>query len=159
MPHRRSLHLIDSLFPSRYDSVMRVGTFTILTCSIFLLVGCQNNIFQPQADAPRAMKDVPAVRLNFRYEPDVPQPAAGANKASGEERNAAVQSDFDVARPQELLDRVLSSPDKKHVLAIYHRVTDIQSEFRLDMYSPDGKLLRKLTSRWCSLATETETGF
>ena len=46
----------------------------------------------------------------------------------------------------ETLDRTLASPDKKRVAAIYHRVTDMAAEYRLDMYTADGKLLKKLTS-------------
>ena len=114
--------------------------------SVLLIVGCQNNIFQPQSAPPPALRDVPAVRLNFRYEADVPAPALDPGKAAADERNATVQSDFDANRPQELLDRTLTSPDKKRVVAIYHRITDTQAEFRLDMYTSDGKLLKKLTS-------------
>ena len=120
-------------------------TLTALVACVLLLSGCERNIFQQAPTAPPPMNAVPAVRLNFRYEPDVPAPSGDA-KAAAEERNAAVQADFDAARPQEMLDRTLVSPDKKHVLAAYHRVTDAPAEYRLDMYSPEGKLLKKLTS-------------
>ena len=120
-------------------------TLTALVAGVLLLSGCERNIFQQAPTAPPPMNAVPAVRLNFRYEPDVPAPS-GDVKAAAEERNAAVQADFDAARPQEMLDRTLLSPDKKHVLAVYHRVADAPSEFRLDMYLPEGKLLKKLTS-------------
>jgi hypothetical protein len=63
-----------------------------------------------------------------------------------EERSAAVQNDFDSNRPQELLERTITSPDKKRVVAVYHRLTDVPSEFRLDMYTAEGQLLRKMTS-------------
>lgn len=121
--------------------------FTIVL--IFVIItfsGCERNIFKSETAASRALRDVSAVRLNFRYEPDVPGPSDAAATAKGDERNAAAQSDFDANRPQEILDRTLISPDKKRVLAIYHRVTDLPDEYRLDMYSPDGKLLKKLTS-------------
>lgn len=120
-------------------------TLTALVACVLLLSGCERNIFQQAPTAPPPMNAVPAVRLNFRYEPDVPAPSGDA-KAAAEERNAAVQADFDAARPQEMLDRTLVSPDKKHVLAAYHHVSDAPAEFRLDMYSPEGKLLKKLTS-------------
>lgn len=110
-----------------------------------LLSGCQNNIFQKENAPAPAMRDVPAVRLNYRYEADVPAPAADATKTA-EERNAAVQSDFDANRPMELLDRTLVSPDKKHILAVYHHLSDILSEYRLDMYSPEGVAQKRLTS-------------
>lgn len=114
--------------------------------SVLLIIGCQNNIFQPQNTSTHtALREVPAVRLNFKYEADVPGPTLDPAKAA-EERNPAVQSDFDAGRPQETLDRTLTSPDKKRVVAIYHRITDLAAEYRLDMYTPDGKLLKKLTS-------------
>ena len=118
-----------------------------LLSSILLFAACQNNIFRPQnAVTPTALRGTPAVRLNFKYEPDVPAPTLDPAKASADERNAATQSDFDSNRPLETLDRTLTSPDKKRVVAVYHRVTDMGAEFRLDMYTPDGKLLKKLTS-------------
>lgn len=114
--------------------------------SISLNFGCQNNIFQPANTAPPAMREVPSVRLNFKYEADVPAPAIDISKSASEERNAAVQSDFDSNRPLELLDRTIFSPDKKRIVVVYHRISDVQSEYRLDMYSPDGTLQKKLTS-------------
>lgn len=123
---------------------LRRLTATALLGSFVLLGGCQKNIFQPQMVAPITMRDVPSLRLNYRYEADVPAPT-DEKKDAAEDRNGAVQADFDQNRPQELLDKTILSPDKKRVLAIYHRIEDVQSEFRLDMYAPDGKLLRKIT--------------
>ena len=91
------------------------------------------------------MKDVAAVRLNYRYEADVPPPDLTKDVAK-EERNAAVQGDFDANRPQEVLDKTLASPDAKRVLAVYHKAGDMPAEFRLDMYTADGRLLKKITS-------------
>jgi len=94
--------------------------------------------------ATSSLSQVPAVRLNFRYEADVPGPS-DLPPSNIEERNAAIQADFDQNRPQEVLDKTLTSPDKKHVAAVYHRVNDIASEFRIDMYEPGGRLTRKVT--------------
>jgi hypothetical protein len=93
-----------------------------------------------------SLRETPSVRLNFRYEGDVPAPTLDAARSADVERNPAIQSDFDTNRPQELVDRTLTSPDAKHVAVVYHRVTDVQAEFRLDIYTPDGKLLKKVTS-------------
>jgi hypothetical protein len=106
--------------------------------------GCQKSIFQSPTVAPASLRDVPALRLNFRFESDVPAPPENQNTQS-EERNAAVQADFDQNRQQELLDKTILSPDKQRVLAVYHSLSDQPAEFRLDMYSPDGKLVRKIT--------------
>jgi hypothetical protein len=96
-------------------------------------------------EAPTTLGQVPAVRLNFRYEPDVPAPTEAA-KTDADERNAAVQSDFDQNRAQEVLDKTIAAPDGKHVVALYHRLGDLPAEFRLDMYGDDGKVMRKMTA-------------
>lgn len=119
---------------------------SLLLLPLLLLAGCESQIFQGQKPQPVTIGSVPAVRLNFRYEPDVPPPAADPNLQAVEDRNEAVQADFDNSRPQEILDKTIPSPDKKRIAVVYHKVTDYSSEYRLDMYSSDGKLLRKMTS-------------
>ena len=112
--------------------------------SLLIFSGCQRGVFQSPPVAPTTLRDVPSLRLNFRFETDVPAPTVN-QPAQTEERNIAVQADFDQNRTQESLDKTLTSPDKQRVLAIYHRAGDLPSEFRLDMYSADGKLLRRIT--------------
>lgn len=109
-----------------------------------LATGCQKNVLQPESSGPTALKQVPAVRLNYRYEPDVPPPEVAAAPAAP--RNTAVQAHFDQNRTQEILDSTLTSPDGAKVLAVYHNVADLPSEFRLDMYTADGQLLRRITA-------------
>ena len=94
---------------------------------------------------PTALRDVPALRLNYRFEPDVPAPDAANETEQIEERSPAVQADFDQNRPQQFLNKTIFSPNKKRILAIYHQVGDLPNEFRLDMYSAEGALLRKIT--------------
>lgn len=118
-----------------------VGLFV----AALIFSGCQSgNLKSPLGNAPKTLRDVPALRLNFRFETDVPAPNVTAT-IQNEERNVAVSQDFDNNRASESLDKTLTSPDKQRVLAIYHLPTDLPSEFRLDMYSADGKLLRKIT--------------
>src|SRR6185503_3352049 len=89
---------------------------------------------------------VPAVRLNFRYEGDVPAPQTDQQNAP-EERNQAVQADFDNGRPQdELLDKTISSANKQNILAVWHRAGDADGEFRLDMYDAAGHMQKRLTA-------------
>ena len=124
---------------------MRFAAKFLLVASLSTLIGCQRNAAPPPTvNLPKTLRDVPALRLNFRFESDVPAPTINQPSQS-EERNPAVQADFDVNRPQEQLDRILTSPDKLRILAVYHRTGDLPSEFRLDMYSPEGKLLRKIS--------------
>lgn len=125
---------------------MRI-TFIILFATLaFGLSSCSRDTGNSAngTAAPSSLSEVSAVRLNFRYEPDVPGPTDQPS-ANAEEHNAAIQSDFDQNRPSEVLDKTLTSPDKKRVAAVYHRVSDVPSEFRIDMYEPEGKLIRKIT--------------
>ena len=121
--------------------------FLIITISIFLLssFGCQKANIVQQSSAPTALRDIQALRLNYRFEPDIPAPDAANETAPIEERNAALQADFDQNRPQEFLDRTITSPNKQRILAVYHQIDDLPSEFRLDMYSAEGGKLRKIT--------------
>ncbi len=118
----------------------------ILTIICFLaLTACQRSVFESPTVAPATLKDVPAQRLNFRFEADVPPPTDPNQKPPTEERNAAIQNDFDTNRPLEILIKTLLSPDKNKVLVVYSKAADTPNEFRLDMYSPDGKILRHIT--------------
>jgi Tol biopolymer transport system component len=123
---------------------MRVITIFFIIGSV-VLTSCQKSIFESPAVSPASLRDVPAVRLNYRFESDVPAPPEATQAAKTEERNAAVQADFDQNRPQEMVDKTVLSPDKQRVLAVYHRIDDVQNEFRLDMYAADGKLLKRIT--------------
>ena len=119
-----------------------LGT-TIAALSV-ILGACGNDGGGNTASGPSSLKQVPAVRLNYRYEADVPPPDAAKN-ANTDERSAAVQGDFDQNRSQEVLDKSIFSPDRKRILAVYHRAMDAPAEFRLDMYTGDGKILKKIT--------------
>jgi hypothetical protein len=59
-------------------NIKKIIIFTLLIAS----VACQKNIFQPSTVAPATLRDVPALRLNFRYEADVPAPSAPTNAAT-----------------------------------------------------------------------------
>ena len=117
----------------------------ICLLAALIVVGCSRPPAEQPGSSPSALSEVPAVRLNYRYEADVPPPDPPKDVA-GEERNAAVQNNFDQTRQQEVLDRTISAPDAKRVLAIYHKSGDLSYEFRLDMYTADGQLLKKVTA-------------
>ena len=107
---------------------------------------CQRNIFNPREVSPSSLRDVPALRLSFRYEADVPAPTdPNAAAAATEEKNAAVQADFDANRAQEILVRTIPSPNKQRFLTVYQRLGDPPPAYRLDMYSADGRFLRRVS--------------
>ncbi len=108
--------------------------------------GCgQQAVDDKPSSMPTALSQVPAVRLNYRYEADVPPPEI-KNPTVIEPRNEAIQADFDQNRLPEALDRTITSPDGKRIAVLYHMPNDMQDEYRLDMYSAEGKLLNKVTS-------------
>lgn len=109
-----------------------------------ILIACPKEPAKKIETANAPLTEVPAQLLSYRFEADVPAPSEEKAKQP-DERNPAIQTDFDQTRPQEILDKTITSPDKKRVLAVYHKIGDLPSEFRLDMYSADGKLLNKVT--------------
>src|SRR5687767_15831039 len=101
--------------------------WTLLLVAIVVTACSRSGADLPSA-TPSALSQVPAVRLNYRYEPDVPPPDP-AKDLTVENRNPGVQTDFDQNRPQEILDQTITSPDGKRVLAVYHKADDLSSEF------------------------------
>jgi hypothetical protein len=130
---------------SRTQQTIKLKFPASLILISLLLTACQRNIFQPQTVAPTTLRDVPALKLNFRFEADVPAPSTVNEQQANEERVQSVQNDFDTNRAGEVLDKTLVSPDKNRVLAVYHKAEDSPAQYRLDMYAPDGRLLRKIT--------------
>ncbi|MEZ5345552.1 MAG: hypothetical protein R2681_08365 [Pyrinomonadaceae bacterium] len=120
-------------------------TLIILLAFLTFVSGCKNETANSREIAPAALRNVPAQRLNYRFETDIPAPEAKAGPGQSDERNPAVQADFDNSRVQENLDRTITSPDKQRVLAVYRKIEDLATEFRLDVYSADGKLIKKVT--------------
>ncbi len=121
--------------------IKQIIVFTLLIAT----VACQKSIFESSTVSPASLRDVPALRLNFRYEADIPAPSDPTKVAPTEEKNAAVQADFDATRPQEILVKTIVSPNKQRILTVYQRLGDPDASFRLDMYSGDAKFLRRVT--------------
>ncbi len=113
---------------------------------IFAFLACQKNQEELKTVASSTLQGVPALKLNFRFENDVPAPAADpAKPVQPEEKSNALQADFDQNRPEETLERTIFSPDKKRILAVYQKADDSQGNYRLDMYSAEGALIKKIT--------------
>jgi hypothetical protein len=124
---------------------MKLSIFRIVPVMAMaaLLTGCQTNIFKSSNSATATLRDVPAVRLSFRYEADIPAPVLPA--VADEELNAAVRSDFDSNRQNDLLARTVVSPNKQRVLVAFRREGDPENTYRLDMYAGDGRFLRRVS--------------
>src|SRR4030095_8759840 len=88
-----------------------LALFPTVLVGVLVFSGCQDSPFQAsQKTAPLSIKDAPAARLNYRFEADGPGPSRIPGQRKPEERNAAIQSDFDNNRLLEILDMTISSP-------------------------------------------------
>lgn len=123
----------------------KFGIIFAIALNLIGLSSCQRNIFESDTVAPTTLRDVPALRLNFRFENDVPAPPDKNANAQSEEKNEAIQADFNQNRPQEMLEKTILSPDKKRFLVVYRKDGDLDETFRLDMFTAEGKLLNKIT--------------
>lgn len=93
---------------------------------------------------PLVLRDVPAQRLAFRFEPDITVQAE-IQKNEPVERLAPILTDFESNRSDHALLRTVTSPDGQRALALYSTDEDARQTFRIDMYAADGKFLRNLT--------------
>src|SRR4051812_24070495 len=91
--------------------------FLFLPAILLISMSCQQAGFDNRTVVPSTLRDVPALKLNFRFEADVPAPTIPVQNT--EERNNAIQADFDQNRAQEALEKTIPSPDKKRFLAVY----------------------------------------
>ncbi|HMF56910.1 MAG TPA: hypothetical protein VK619_11260 [Pyrinomonadaceae bacterium] len=115
----------------------------LLLLTFSLISSACQHIGSKQSVQPRTMRDVPAERLAYSFNADVPAPEG----ADAEEPAAleAVKNDFDSRRMEEALVRTVASPDGQRALALYETDETAKGEFRIDLYSSDGRFLRNLT--------------
>jgi hypothetical protein len=104
--------------------------------------GCSRQ-WGKQSVRPRSLRDVPAERLAYRFEPDTNGPPATG--ADPNEKLQSIEKDFDTRRKDDALVRTVLSPDRQRALALYE-TGDVQpGEFRIDLYGADGNFLRNVT--------------
>lgn len=116
---------------------------TILATLVSGVVSC-TSITQRQDVRPLVLRDVPAQRLAYRFEPDVAAPAEIKNE-DADDKIEAIQIDFNTRRQDDALERTVRSPDGQRALVLYGTADAPSQEFHIDLYSSDGKFLRNLT--------------
>jgi hypothetical protein len=124
---------------------VRASIALVLCVSLLSGAGCQK-LGGRLSVQPRALRDVPAARLAFRLEPDLSQSVLPAPliDSAPDEPLASVKQDFDTRRKDEALLRTVASPDGQRALALYDPGSLPADEFKLDLYSADGRFLRNL---------------
>ena len=116
---------------------------TILATLISVGASC-TSIPQRGEVRPLLLRDVPAQRLAYRFEPDVAMPPE-ARTEDADDKTEAIQLDFNTRRQDDALVRTVRSPDGQRALVLYGTADEPSQEFRLDLYSADGRFLRNLT--------------
>jgi len=129
-------------FLAREKTNTTVLVLTILASLISASTGCKS-VLERQNVRPLVMRDVPAQRLAYRFDPDV-GPPQGA-KEDSTDKLAAIQTDFNTRRQDDALLRTVTSPDGQRALALYGMEDESSANFHIDMYSSDGKFLKNVT--------------
>ncbi len=124
----------------------RISIAFLIVMSLLFTAACENNLLKKAEPRVVPLGEIPSQRLNYRFEADVPATGdEGKLPFQSQERNELIQSDFDNNRPLDILDRTITSPDKQRVAAVYRKLEDEVTEFRLDIYSTKGNLVRQIT--------------
>ncbi|MCA1635325.1 MAG: hypothetical protein LC802_16965 [Acidobacteria bacterium] len=95
---------------------------------------------------PKTLRDVPAARLAFRFEPDVKDDdlPASLKKDDAEETLPGVKADFETRRGNtEALMRTVLSPTGQRALALYG-TSETDTDFRIDLYGVGGNFVRNV---------------
>ena len=109
------------------------------------MMGCGSTVeVETPTVAPVSLKDVPSLRLNYKYEGDVPSPY-GKQAVEEVENDARVLADFTGKRLEDTLIQTIKSPDKQRNVVVYRKVNDVEGSFRIDLYDADGRLIRKVS--------------
>ena len=116
---------------------------TILAALISAGAAC-TAITQRGEVRPLVLRDVPAQRLAYRFEPDVAPPPE-IKTEDADDKIEAIQLDFNTRRQDDALVRTVRSPDGQRAVVLYGIADAPSQEFHIDLYSADGRFLRNLT--------------
>ena len=95
---------------------------------------------------PKSLRDVPAARLAFRFEPDVKDESLpeSLKKDDAEEPLPGVKADFETRRGNaDALMRTVLSPTGQRALALYG-TSETDTDFRIDLYGVGGNFVRNV---------------
>lgn len=122
-------------------------TAVLLLVLLCLLAAACRQAQDALSVSPRSLRDVPAERLAFRFEPDVKEESLPERLKAGEaeqEPLASVKADFEGRRGNtEALIRTVPDPAGQRVLAVYG-TSETETDFKIDLYSVDGQFIRNV---------------
>lgn len=94
---------------------------------------------------PKSLRDVPAERLAFRFEPDLPEDKLPEylRRDEPEEPAAAIRTAFETQRPDDALIRTVLDPSGMRALVLYG-TSATDTDFRIDLYNTTGQFIRNV---------------
>lgn len=119
-------------------------TVGLLAAVIASGAACKSVLETRRAVRPLVLRDVPALRLAYRLEPDVPLPAE-IKTEDANDKIEAIQIDFNTRREGDALIRTVRSPDGQRALVLYGTADEPSQTFHIDLYAAAGNFLRNLT--------------
>ena len=97
---------------------------------------------------PKSLRDVPAERLAFRFEPDAKEDALPARlrQDDAEEPLPGVKTAFETQRTSDALIRTVPDTLGQRALALYgtSETSENNTDFRIDLYSAEGQFVRNI---------------
>ena len=131
---------------------LRRGLTAVLLAVACLAAGCrQVRETTGLGVAPKELRDVPADRLAFRFEPDVSEESLPERlrKDEPEEPLAAVRTAFETQRTTDALIRTVLDPTGQRALALYgtSETSGSSTDYRIDLYSAEGQFIRNVLPR------------
>src|SRR5215210_4221512 len=123
----------------------RLGA-TLLAAALCTASGCRSvRETAGLSVVPKSLRDVPAERLAFRFEPDAAEEKLPPylRRDETEEPAAAIRSAFETQRPSDALIRTVVDPSGQRALALYG-TSETDTDFRIDLYSTAGQFIRNV---------------
>ncbi|HEY0378062.1 MAG TPA: hypothetical protein VGC87_14185 [Pyrinomonadaceae bacterium] len=120
----------------------RLPLFVVSLLLLLAAAGCRSE-GEKKTVTPNSLAATPAAHLAYGFAADVEAPPGAVPPE--ETKLKPVQDDFDTRRTDDRLLRTVVSPDGQRALALYDTGETQEGEFRIDMYSADGRFLRNLT--------------
>ena len=121
----------------------REASIAIVIVAAVFAASCKT-LIESRDVRPLVLRDVPAQRLAFRFDPDVELPAELLNDVE-DTPVESIQLDFSSRRQEEALIKTVRSPDGQRALALYGTADTPGPVFRIDLYSADGTFIRNIT--------------
>src|SRR5215210_7976481 len=123
----------------------RLGA-TLLAAALCTASGCRSvRETAGLSVVPKSLRDVPAERLAFRFEPDVAEEGLPEylRRDEPEEPAAAIRTAFETQRPEDALIRTVVDPSGQRALALYG-TSETDTDFRIDLYNTTGQFIRNV---------------